>query len=391
MVDGVRIALAGGVTFVIVALLVPLARRYALRNGITDNPAPGKAHVSPTPYLGGVAIALGALVCSLVVSGWQSQAALILAAAALVAVTGLFDDVRTVRPGMRLLVEALAAGAAAAAGAHVQLFDNGLDYAITVVWIVVITNSFNLLDNMDAAAGSIATVIAGALALTALLEGQYLVGGMAVVIASACLAFLMYNWHPARIFMGDAGSLFLGFTLSVIALKLRTPVPHGASIVAVVLLVGPAVFDTTLVVVSRVVHGRPIYIGGTDHTSHRLLLLGVPKVGVTAVLVMGTAVSCSLGVLVAENVVSPLVAVPVALVPAVLALTYLLRMGVYSESGKGRSELVMQPSRPRRHGRPVLRPRRGTPRTIRARVHLDRGSGQQQYQGARPDRTHRTR
>ena len=230
---------------------------------------------------------------------------MILAAAALVAVTGLFDDLRTVHPGMRLLVEACAAGAAAAAGAHVQIFDNPLDYVITVVWIVVITNAFNLLDNMDAAAGSIATVIAGALAVTALIEGQRLVGGMAVIIAAACLAFLLYNWYPARIFMGDAGSLFLGFVLAVIALKLRTPVPQGASIVALVLLVGPAVFDTTLVVISRVSNGRRIFIGGTDHTSHRLMLLGVPRAGVTAILVGGTAISCTLGVLVAEGVVSP--------------------------------------------------------------------------------------
>jgi UDP-GlcNAc:undecaprenyl-phosphate/decaprenyl-phosphate GlcNAc-1-phosphate transferase len=375
MVDGTRIALAGGVTFLVVALLVPVARRYALRNGITDNPAPGKAHASPTPYLGGIAIALGALICSLALPGSQAQAATILAAAALVAVTGLFDDIRTVRPGMRLLVEALAAGAAAAAGAHVQLFDNPLDYVITIVWIVVITNSFNLLDNMDAAAGSIASVIAGAIAVTALVEGQHLVGGLAVVVASACLAFLIYNWHPARIFMGDAGSLFLGFMLAVISLKLRMPVPHGASIVAVVLLVGPAVFDTTLVVISRVTHGRPIYIGGTDHTSHRLLLLGVPKVAVTAVLVGGTAASCTLGVLVAEGIVSPWIAVPLAGIPAVLALVFLLRMGVYTEDARGRHQLVAHPSRAPRHGPPS--PRSATPRFSRARTHLERGGSRQ--------------
>ena len=371
MVDGTRIALAGGITFLVVALLVPVARRYALRNGITDNPAPGKAHSSPTPYLGGIAIALGALICSLALPGSQAQAATILAAAALVAVTGLFDDIRTVRPGMRLLVEALAAGAAAAAGAHVQLFDNPLDYVITIAWIVVITNSFNLLDNMDAAAGSIATVIAGAIAVTALVEGQVLVGGLAVVIASACLAFLIYNWHPARIFMGDAGSLFLGFMLAVISLKLRMPVPHGASIVAVVLLVGPAVFDTTLVVISRVTHGRPVYIGGTDHTSHRLLLLGVPKVAVTAVLVGGTAASCTLGVLVAEGVVSPWIAVPLAGIPAILVLVFLLRMGVYTEDARVATSwwpfrLALLATGPRRRDR--RRP--GSPR---ARTHLERG------------------
>ncbi len=368
MVDGVRIAIAGGVTFIVVALLVPVARRYALRNGITDKPAPGKAHASPTPYLGGIAIALGALICSLALPGSQAQAATILAAAALVAITGLFDDIRTVKPGMRLLVEALAAGAAAAAGAHVQLFDNPLDYVITIVWIVVITNSFNLLDNMDAAAGSIASVIAGAIAVTALIEGQHLVGGLAVVIASACLAFLIYNWHPARIFMGDAGSLFLGFMLAVISLKLRMPVPHGASIVAVVLLVGPAVFDTMLVVISRVTHGRPIYIGGTDHTSHRLLLLGVPKVGVTGVLITGTTLSCTLGVLVAQGIVSPYVAVPLAGIPAALAMAFLLRMGVYSEDSRGRHQLVVHPSRVPSYGPPT--PPSLTPRFARARTHL---------------------
>ena len=183
-----------------------------------------------------------------------------------------------------------------------------------------------------------------------------LVGGMAVVVAAACMAFLLYNWHPARIFMGDAGSLFLGFVLAVIALKLRTPVPHGASIVAVILLVGPAVFDTTLVVISRVSHGRPIYIGGTDHTSHRLVLLGVPRIGVTAVLVGGTAASCTLGVLVAEGVVSPWIAVPVALVPALAALVYLLRMGVYSNDGGGRGQLTVRAVSGPRYGPPVPRP-----------------------------------
>ena len=227
MVDGWRIAIAGAATFVIVAALVPLVRRFAIARGITDNPEQGKAHASPTPYLGGVAIALGAVVCSLALPGWKGQAGAIVAAAVLVAVTGLFDDIRTVKPSLRLLVEATAAAVAVAAGAQVHLFGGPIDDVITVVWIVVITNSFNLLDNMDAAAGSIATTIAIALAVAALLEGQMIVGGLAVVVASACLAFLIYNWHPARIFMGDAGSLFLGYLLAVVALELRTPVSHA--------------------------------------------------------------------------------------------------------------------------------------------------------------------
>jgi UDP-GlcNAc:undecaprenyl-phosphate GlcNAc-1-phosphate transferase len=343
--------------------------RYALARGITDNPELGKVHVSPTPYLGGVAIALGAITCSLALPGWEGRAALILAAATLVAITGLFDDLRTVRPGMRLLVEMAAATVAAAAGARVQLFGGPADYVITVLWIVVITNSFNLLDNMDAAAGSIATIIAIALAFLTLAEGQMIVGGLAVVVASACLAFLLYNWHPARIFMGDAGSLFLGFLLAVIALALRTPVPHAASIVAVLLLVGPAVFDTTLVVISRIRNHRTIFIGGTDHTSHRLMLLGFHRVTVTAILVAGTALSCTLGILVAEGELASELAVLFAGVPGIAALVLLLQVGLYVDDGKGRGQLALPSADPTPPG---VSADPEHDRTTRARGHLAR-------------------
>jgi UDP-GlcNAc:undecaprenyl-phosphate GlcNAc-1-phosphate transferase len=223
---------------------------------------------------------------------------------------------------------------------------------------------------MDAAAGSIATIIASALALTALIEGQLIVGGLAVVVAAACLAFLLYNWHPAKIFMGDAGSLFLGFLLAVISLKLRTSVSHFASIVAVVLLVGPAVLDTSLVVLSRVRNRRPIYIGGTDHTSHRLVLLGIPSAMVTAILAVGTMMSCGLGVLVAEGVVSPVVAVPLAGIPAFAALIFLLRVGVYVDDGRGRGRLTI-PSRERFEGPPPLGDHASDHQPLDPRRHLE--------------------
>ena len=163
-----------------------MCRRLAVSKGISDHPAPGKVHKDPTPYLGGVAIALAAGSCSLFLPSWQGAGAIIFAAALLVGALGLVDDVRTVKPGIRLAVEALAALAAVVAGARIQLFGDVPDIALTVLWIVVITNSFNLLDNMDGAVGSIAPTIAAALAATALLEGQVLVGGMAIVVAAAC-------------------------------------------------------------------------------------------------------------------------------------------------------------------------------------------------------------
>jgi len=202
-----------------------------------------------------------------------------------------------------------------------------------------LTNAFNLLDNMDGAAGAIGTTIAIGLAVAALIEGQVLVGGLAVVVAATCLGFLAYNWYPAAIFMGDAGSLFLGFLLAVIALMLRTEVTHPASALALVLLVGPALFDTTLVVISRVRSRRPIYIGGTDHTSHRLVLLGLTSVGATATLTVATALCSGLGVLVAVGSVPAVVIAPIVAIAAAVGLVLMLRVGVY-KTDRGRGELV---------------------------------------------------
>ena len=152
-----QLTFVGLAAFTAVAMLVPLCRRIALARGIADRPGPGKAHTSPTPYLGGVAIACGVSASALFLPRWQAEGAAILGAALLLATLGLVDDLRTVRPSVRLAVEAAAAAVAVAAGARIQLFGDVPDVALSILWIVVITNSFNLLDNMDGAVGSIAT------------------------------------------------------------------------------------------------------------------------------------------------------------------------------------------------------------------------------------------
>ena len=347
MTDGWRIAIAGALAFVVVSGLIPLCRRFALAHNITDRPAPGKVHRRPTPYLGGVAICVAAVGSSVVLPEWRREALAVLAAACLVSVAGLIDDLRGLRAATRLAIEIPAASLAVAAGARAELFGNRADFVISVAFLVVVTNAFNLLDNMDGAAGAIGTTIAIALATTALIEHQILVGGLAVVVAATCLGFLVYNWNPAVIFMGDAGSLFLGFLLAVIALTLRTRVAHPASALALLLLLGPALFDTTVVVISRMRASRPIYIGGTDHTSHRLVLLGLSTVGATVTLVVATASCAVLGVLVAVGTIAASIAAPFVAVGAVLGLWFMLRVGVYKEHG-GRCELT-RASRTLRH------------------------------------------
>jgi UDP-GlcNAc:undecaprenyl-phosphate/decaprenyl-phosphate GlcNAc-1-phosphate transferase len=233
------------------------------------------------------------------------------------------------RPTRRLAVEVLAAVLAFWAGARVDVAAEPLDFVLTVVVLVVITNSFNLLDNMDGALGVIGTTTALALVGAALLEGQVLVGGLGALVAGACLGFLVYNWHPAKIFLGDTGSLFLGFLLAAIALKLRFVVAPPESVAAVGLLLGPALFDTTLVVVSRARARRPIYVGGTDHCSHRLLLLGLGTRSVAALLAAATAGCGALGLAVGRAVLPAAPLAAGAATVGVVVLVALLRVPVY--------------------------------------------------------------
>jgi UDP-GlcNAc:undecaprenyl-phosphate GlcNAc-1-phosphate transferase len=310
---------------VLVVVLVPVARRAALRLDITDRPAPGSWHRDPVPYLGGVALAAAALAAAAGASGWERDALLLVGGAVAVAAVGLVDDVGTAPPALRLAVEAAAAAAAFAGGCRVDIGPEPIDFLVTVAWIVTITNGCNLLDNVDGALGAVGGVMAGAVGVAALLADQFLVGGLALAIAGACLGFLVHNWHPAVIFMGDAGSLFVGFLLAALALRLDTPVAPVAGAVAAALLAGPALFDTTLVVISRVRAGRSILVGGTDHTAHRLRRAGVGPGASVVVLAAGAALWGAAGVAVARGVVPAPAGLAALTVPAVPALVLLLR------------------------------------------------------------------
>lgn len=329
------VIIIGSIAFFVALVGVPTVRHLAVRTGVLDNPDQGKMHTGATPYFGGLAIGFAALLIPSLFQSWTREAAYIGIAAIMVSACGLVDDLRNLNPYARLGVEILAAALAVHAGAKIQLFDNWVDVALTVVWLVVITNSFNLLDNMDGVAGTIATATAIALVVASVLQDQILVGALAAALAGGCLGFLVYNWHPASIFMGDAGSLLLGFLLAVVSLKLRWSTPHFESVTAVVLIMAPAVFDTALVVVSRKVAGRSIMVGGTDHTSHRLHRLGLPIRWVATSLGLVAVACATLGVLVGRGVVPPWAAIiPIVALSAAIFVP-LVRMPVYA-AGAGR-------------------------------------------------------
>ena len=324
-----RVILLGEGAFVATALLVPVVRRFALARGISDRPAPGKVHAVPTPYLGGLAIAAATVLVVAAAPGWGTDAALVLGAALVVGAAGLVDDIRTVHPGTRVLIEACAATAAFSAGWRVRLVNDPVDLALTVLWIVVVTNAFNLLDNMDGAMATVGAVVGATLAVAGMLEGRWFAATLAAAVAGACIGFLVHNWHPASIFMGDAGALFVGFVIAVLALGVGPADAPSPRLVAAMLLVAPVLFDTTLVVLSRWREHRPVFVGGTDHTAHRLVQQGMTQAAVCVTLASTAVVTAVLGVAVARDALAAWVAALAVGASALIALVVLLRAPVY--------------------------------------------------------------
>lgn len=297
-----RWLVAFGVAASLGVIAVPLLRRVALATGFVDSPGPTKSHARDMPYLGGIAIAGATLSGWLLEPALNTRIAVVALAGVGVALVGLVDDGHRLGPWVRLAAEGTAAGAVVIAGVRAEPFGiAALDVAVTLVWIVGVTNALNLFDNMDGlAAGTAATVAGGVFALAAI-GGQDAVATAAAGLVGACIGFLVHNWRPASIFMGDAGALFLGFVLSIAVLELEPDVALPGSLVVPVLLLALPVLDTSFVTIARLRRGRSVMSGGTDHLSHRLVALGLSPelavatlVGFEAVLAV-LAVACGSG------------------------------------------------------------------------------------------------
>lgn len=267
---------------VLAVVATPVVRRAAWRFGFVDQPSFRKVHSQPMPRLGGVAIYLGFIVALLLLGNrFRIQEVIgILIGATLVSIIGGIDDRNPVNPLPKLAVQVLAAGIMIYSGVQVRVFyAQWLNVLVTIVWVLGITNALNFLDNMDGLSGGVAAIGAAFFLLLAALNGQYLVGAMSAALLGACVGFLFYNFNPASIFMGDSGSLFIGFMLAALGIKLRFP--HNMEIVTwmiPVLVLALPVFDTTLVVISRLRRGKnPLTTPGKDHISHRLARLSGSK------------------------------------------------------------------------------------------------------------------
>jgi len=283
--------LLGLLTMVFVGVITAPIRKLALRVEAVDVPnLARKIQKEPVPYLGGVAIAIGILAASYgamlaVDFSWETVklASFVLVPALAISAMGLWDDLKGLEPWPRLLAQtftgAIVAVILTATDTMGFAFDSQiLNYSITILWIVGVCNSINFFDNHDGGAAGTVAVITFFLFFIAYDRQQVLVSALAIVTAGATAGFLIWNRHPAKIYMGDAGSLFLGIIISVLTIRLSPGVvPAYKSLAIPLFLMATPILDTTVAVTSRIYRGISPFQGGRDHLSHRLMRKGLNR------------------------------------------------------------------------------------------------------------------
>lgn len=275
---------------VVVGLLTPVFRQLAIRLNIVDSPSEShKTHKQPVPYLGGIAIVVG--VCfvtyvAILASGQTNllvSASTVLIPAVTIGIIGLIDDISKLQPWPRFIVQNLIGFVIALVLVSTETLGSPsgnkiLDVLISVFWIVGITNSINFFDNLDGGASGTIAITSFFLFVLSLQGGQYSIAGLSLVLSGATLGFLIWNRPPARIYMGDAGALFLGLLIASLTLRFDpNPIYKSASFAIPILILAIPILDTTIAVSSRVRRGLSPFQGGTDHLSHRLIRLGLNK------------------------------------------------------------------------------------------------------------------
>jgi UDP-GlcNAc:undecaprenyl-phosphate GlcNAc-1-phosphate transferase len=269
------------VGFVASLSLTPVSRAIAIRLGIVDKPAARKLHAESTPLLGGLAIYVALALSLLLFSPPQHlvEMGAILSGAAFLALVGAFDDKYNLGIRLRLVAMTVAALVLVAAGIHIQLFNNlWIDVPITILWVLTVTNAVNFNDNMDGLAAGLTAIAAAFFMVIAFSQSLSLVSTLAAALLGSAVGFLIYNFNPASSFMGDMGALVLGFVLAVLGIKLEFGAqPLGVTWMVPLLVLALPLSDIFLVVVTRLREGRSPAQAGKDHTSHRIMSLGLSQ------------------------------------------------------------------------------------------------------------------
>jgi UDP-N-acetylmuramyl pentapeptide phosphotransferase/UDP-N-acetylglucosamine-1-phosphate transferase len=279
-----------------------------------------------------VAIIIAANVGALAGDAINPTTGRVLLVATLLGAVGLLDDSGPIGPGPRLMCQALAAALILGAGVRFQLTGSPIaDGAFSLIWMVGVTNAFNLLDNMDGLCGGTAALAALGVAGVALAGGQAALAVAAVAVAGACVGFLAFNLRPATIFMGDAGSLFLGAAVAALTLAAHPPGAASARFVVPILIIGLPLLDTTTVVLGRARRRISVLQGGRDHLSHRLVARGMRRRAAVRTLLLTESASAAVAVIVSRGLVNPWLSLAVVAVLLAAVWIWTTRARVYDD------------------------------------------------------------
>jgi UDP-GlcNAc:undecaprenyl-phosphate/decaprenyl-phosphate GlcNAc-1-phosphate transferase len=332
----IRLGVGVAVTAALSLIFTSLVRHCALKLGIVAVPRRDRWHSRPTALMGGIAIYLAFVIGCFIFAPDLSRAYPILIAATVLFGVGIVDDIRQLKPYVKLVMQVVAASIVVFGGLRLpgMIWTSwGADF-LTIFWLVAITNAINLLDNMDGLAGGISLIACAFLAVTFLVNGQTVEAALPLILAGAIAGFLRFNFNPASIFMGDCGSMFLGFALSGIALL--SDFGRARNLVSVlatpVLILTIPIFDTMVVTVTRKLSGRPVSQGGRDHTSHRLVALGMSERRATLLLYLFAALSGAMALAVRQMAIWGALALIVGFALSVLFIgLYVGKVGFYEQ------------------------------------------------------------
>lgn len=281
------------VPFLISAVLTPLVKLIATKRGVVARPKEDRWHQKVVPLLGGVSIYVSFLISYLLFLPKTSLSTGLIAGISSIFILGLIDDIKGLSPQNKMIGQIICASVAVIFGVIIKIIPIPVvAIPVTILWIIGIANAFNLLDNMDGLSCGVAVIAATTLFICSLLLKNYELAVASLILVGATSGFLPYNFHPAKIFMGDCGAMFIGFVLACLTIEGTWKQVSNLFIVLFtpVLALAVPIFDTAFVTITRKIDGKSIAKGGKDHTSHRLVFLGLPERKVVIILYVISAV-----------------------------------------------------------------------------------------------------
>lgn len=315
-------------SFSLSILLTPIVKKIAILKGYIAKPREDRWNKNPTALFGGIAIFLSFIIPYVIFTKFTVENVGIVLAGCFIFGVGIFDDIFHIKPYTKLLGQIVIAALLVSFGIKMHITEYSLiSIPFTILWITAIVNSFNLLDNMDGLSGGIGAVVGIVLFIFSFLNGNFEVGLPALILAGSLLGFLRYNFNPAQIFMGDSGSMFIGFMLGAITLhgSWKEPAHLVMVLLIPILILAVPIFDTIFVTLMRSVNSRRIFQGGKDHISHRMVVLGLSEKKTVIALYFISMIFGAISIL--SMFVNPIVTVILMLLAAISLIYFAVFLG----------------------------------------------------------------